>query len=111
MKKAEKILLQSFTKHQDILKQRLKEDDEYAQLWLDSLLEDYSDNKDVNDLIYNLKPLIEAKYTVCEFAKLIGINRITLYKIYSRKMTPSIEMLNKIFTGLGYNLRLSAQKT
>lgn len=111
MKKSEKALLQSFPKYQDILKQRLKEDDEYAQMWLDSLLEDYSESKDVNDLIYNLKPLIEAKYTVCEFAKLIGINRITLYKIYSRKMIPSIEMLNKIFTGLGYNLKLSVQKS
>ena len=111
MKKSEKTLLQSFPKHQDILRQRLKEDDEYTQMWLDSLLEDYSENKDVNDLIYNLKPLIEAKYTVCEFAGLIGINRITLYKIYSRKMIPSIEMLNKIFTGLGYNLKLSVQKS
>ena len=110
MNKSEKALLQGFPKHQDVLKQNLK-DDEYAQMWLNSLLEDYSENKDVNDLIYNLKPLIEAKYTVCEFAKLIGINRITLYKIYSRKMIPSIETLNKIFTGLGYNLKLTVQRT
>ena len=110
MKKSEKTLLQSFPKHQDNLKQQLREDSEYAQMWLESLLEDYSETKDVNDLIYNLKPLIEAKYTVCEFAKLIGINRITLYKIYSRKMIPSLEILNKIFLGLGYNLEFSIKK-
>ena len=110
MQKSEKTLLQSFPKHQDNLKQQLREDSGYAQMWLESILEDYSKTKDVNDLIYNLKPLIEAKYTVCEFAKLIGINRITLYKIYSRKMIPSIEILNKIFLGLGYNLEFSIKK-
>lgn len=103
-------LLKSLPKHQENLKQQLKDDSEYAQMWLDSLLDDYSQTKDVNDLIYNLKPLIEAKYTICEFAKLIGIHRITLYKIFSRKMIPSIEILHKIFLGLGYNLKLSAQK-
>ena len=110
MKKREEILLQSFPKHNDNLKQQLKDDNEYAQMWLDSILDDYSQTKDVNDLIYNLKPLIEAKYTICEFAKLIGIHRITLYKIFSRKMIPSIEILHKIFLGLGYDLKLSAQK-
>lgn len=79
-------------------------------MWLDSLLEDYSETKDVNDLVYNLKPLIESKYTICRFAKLIGIHRITLYKIFSRKMIPSIEILHKIFLGLGYDLKLTAQK-
>ena len=103
-------LLNSLPKHQENLKQQLKDDSEYAQMWLNSILDDYSQTKDVNDLIYNLKPLIEAKYTICEFAKLIGIHRITLYKIFSRKMIPSIEILHKIFLGLGYDLKLSAQK-
>lgn len=110
MNKKEKTLLENFPKHSDNLKEQLKNDSEYAQMWLDSLLEDYSETKDVNDLIYNLKPLIEAKYSICEFANLIGIHRITLYKIFSRKMIPSIEILHKIFAGLGYSLQISAQK-
>ena len=110
MNKKQETLLKSFPKHSDNLKQQLKDDNEYAQMWLGSILDDYSETKDVNDLIYNLKPLIEAKYTICEFAKLIGIHRITLYKIFSRKMIPSIEILHKIFLGLGYDLKLSAQK-
>lgn len=110
MNKQEQTLLNSFPKHNDNLKEQLKNDTEYAQMWLESLLEDYSETKDVNDLINNLKPLIEAKYTICEFAKLIGIHRITLYKIFSRKMVPSIEILHKIFLGLGYDLKISAQK-
>ena len=110
MNKKEKTLLENFPKHSDNLKEQLKNDSEYAQMWLDSLLEDYSETKDVNDLIYNLKPLIEAKYSICEFANLIGIHRITLYKIFSRKMIPSIEILHKIFAGLCYSLQISAQK-
>ena len=110
MNKKEEALIQHFPKYNHNLKQQLKSDNEYAQMWLDSLLEDYSETKDVNDLVYNLKPLIESKYTICEFAKLIGIHRITLYKIFSRKMIPSIEILHKIFLGLGYDLKLTAQK-
>jgi len=107
MNKKEETLLQNFPKHQDNLKEQLRNDNEYAKMWVNSLLEDYSENKDINDLIYNLKPLIETKYTICEFAQLIGIHRITLYKIFSYKMIPSIEILHKIFNGLGYSLKLS----
>lgn len=110
MNKKESTLLSNFPKHKDNLKIQLKNDSEYAKMWLDSLLEDYSETKDVNDLIYNLKPLIEANYTICEFANLVGIHRITLYKIFSKKMIPSIEILHKIFLGLGYDLKLSAEK-
>ena len=110
MNSKEEQLLESFPKHKDFLKQQLRNDEEYAQMWLSSLLDDYSESKDVNDLVYNLKPLIEAKYTICEFAKMIGIHRITLYKIFANKMVPSIEILHKIFSGLGYNLKISAQK-
>ena len=48
--------------------------------------------------------------TICDFAKLVGVHRITLYKIFSKKMTPSIEILHKIFLGLGYDLKLSVEK-
>ncbi len=107
MNQKEKTLLQNFPKHQEYLKEQLLNDNEYAKMWVNSLLEDYSQDKDINDLIYNLKPLIETKYSICEFAQLIGIHRITLYKIFAKKMIPSIEILHKIFQGLGYNLKLS----
>ena len=42
-------------------------------MWLNSILDDYSENKDVNELVYNLKPLIEANYTICEFANLVAL--------------------------------------
>lgn len=110
MNKKESTLLNSLPKHNEYLKQQLSSDSEYAKMWLDSILDDYAETRDVNELIYNLRPLIEAKYTICEFAKLIGIHRITLYKIFSKKMVPSIEVLHKIFLGLGYNLKLTAEK-
>lgn len=103
-------LLDNFPKHQEHLKEQLKNNSTYAKMWLNSLLEDYSKTKDTNSLIYDLRPLIEANYTICEFANIIGIHRITLYKIFSRKMVPSIEILNKIFTGLGYDLKFSVTK-
>lgn len=97
--------INNFPKFNDHLKEQLK-DSEYAKLWVQELLEEYSNTKDINALLYDLKPLIETSYTICAFAEKIGVHRITLYKIFSRKMLPSLEVLNKIFNGLGYNLSL-----
>lgn len=97
--------IEKLPKFDDHLKSRLK-DPIYAKLWVESLLEEYSETKDINTLLYDLKPLIETSYTICAFAEKIGVHRITLYKIFSRKMFPSLEILNKIFNGLGYNLSL-----
>lgn len=100
-----KKIIETFSKFDDHLKEQLK-DPVYAKLWVESLLEEYSQTKDINTLLYDLKPLIESSYTICAFAQKIGVHRITLYKIFSRKMLPSLEILNKIFNGLGYNLSL-----
>lgn len=100
-----KKLIDTFTKFDEHLKTELKNPD-YAKLWVESLLDEYSQTKDINTLLYDLKPLIESSYTICAFAEKIGVHRITLYKIFSRKMLPSLEILNKIFAGLGYNLSL-----
>lgn len=100
-----KAINENFPKFDEHLKSRLK-DPVYAKLWVESLLEEYSQTKDINTLLYDLKPLIETSYTICAFAEKIGVHRITLYKIFSRKMLPSLEILNKIFNGLGYNLAL-----
>lgn len=100
-----KKLIESFPKFDEHLKEQLK-DSRYAKMWVESLLEEYSQTKDINTLLYDLKPLIESSYTICAFAEKIGVHRITLYKIFSRKMLPSLEILNKIFSGLGYNLSL-----
>jgi len=102
--------LTGFPSFDDHLKENLKNDPEYADMWLNDTIAQYSETKDLNDLIYSLKPLIEANYTICDFAKKIGIHRVTLYKIFSRKIVPSIEVLNKIFGGLGYDLCLTAQR-
>ena len=48
MNKKQETLLKSFPKHSDNLKQQLKDDNEYAQMWLGSILDDYSETKDIN---------------------------------------------------------------
>ena len=85
----------------------LLQDDELRTIWVNDALKEYSDTKDVNQLVLRLKPLIEKDYTICEFAKKTGIHRVTLYKIFSYKIVPSVDILNKIFSALGYNLTLS----
>jgi DNA-binding phage protein len=109
MSKKQIELLATFPSFDEDLKEQLK-DIEYADMWLNDTIAEYSKTKDLNDLIYSLKPLIEANYTICDFAKKIGIHRVTLYKIFSRKIVPSIDVLNKIFGGLGYTLHFNAQK-
>jgi DNA-binding phage protein len=110
MSKKQIELLATFPTFDEDLKEHLKNDPEYADMWLNDTIAQYSETKDLNDLIYSLKPLIEANYTICDFAKKVGVHRVTLYKIFSRKIVPSIEVLNKIFGGLGYHLHLTAQR-
>lgn len=108
--KKEKGIISKYPNASEHLLEQLRNDSEYAQMWLGSLVDDYCVDNDMNELIYNLRPLIEAKYTICDFAKLIEINRVTLYKIFSRKIKPSLDVLRKIFSGLGYELELRAKK-
>ena len=54
--KKEENLLNKFPRHKEFFKEQLKADSEYAKMWLESILQDYTDTKDVNELIYNLMP-------------------------------------------------------
>ena len=100
------LLLNTFPDFDDFLHSELQ-DDELRTIWVNDALKEYSDTKDVNQLVLRLKPLIEKDYTICEFAKKTGIHRVTLYKIFSYKIVPSVDILNKIFSALGYNLNFS----
>ncbi len=106
MNSKEQDLLNTFPKFDDFLNAELQ-DNEMRTIWVNDALKEYSDTKDVNQLVLRLKPLIEKDYTICEFAKKTGIHRVTLYKIFSYKIIPSVDVLNKIFSALGYNLTLS----
>jgi DNA-binding phage protein len=109
MNKQKNTLLDSFPSHYDIVKEQLQDVD-FAREWLEDAINEYCRTKNINELIVDLKPLIEAKYSICEFAKICGLHRLTLYKIFARKIIPSVETLNKIFTGLGYELALQFRK-
>jgi len=109
MNKKEKSLINTLPKFSEHLKDELK-NPQYAQEWVKSILKDYEETKDLNELVYNLKPLIEANYTIGDFAAKIGVNRVSLYKIFSNKTKPSIDMLSKIFTGLGFELKFDIRK-
>ena len=76
------LLLNTFPDFDDFLHSELQ-DDELRTIWVNDALKEYSDTKDVNQLVLRLKPLIEKDYTICEFAKKTGIHRVTLYKIFS----------------------------
>jgi DNA-binding phage protein len=109
LSKKQKALLDSFPSHLDLVKEQLQ-DIEFAREWLEVTLKEYSQTKNIKELIMSLKPLIEAQYSICEFAEICGIHRLTLYRIFSRKSVPSLETLNKIFSGLGYELALQFRK-
>ncbi len=106
MRNEAKNLINTFPLFDDFLKSELN-DEELRRAWIDNALKEYSQTKDVNQLVLCLKPLIEKDYTICEFAKLTGIHRVTLYKIFSYKIIPSVDVLNRIFSTLGYSLTLS----
>lgn len=109
MNKKEKKLLDSFTNFDEILLDDLQ-NPEFAQEYFNSILNDYIRNKKTVDFLQCLKPLIEAKENISEFARKTGISRAYLYKIFKNKVNPEFETLEKIFKGLGFELSITVKK-
>jgi DNA-binding phage protein len=105
MNERQRALLDSFPSHHDLVLEHLQ-DIEFAKMWLKSSIKEYRKSKNMNELLIDLSPLIESKYEISEFAKLCSINKTTLSKILSRKLTPNLDHLDKIFKALGYKMTL-----
>ncbi len=79
----------------------LKNNSKEAQLYLNVALEE----DDPEDFLVALKNVVEA-HGITKTAKLAGLNRVSLYKMLSKKGNPSIFSLAAILKALGFEFRI-----
>ena len=97
MKSAQKKQLGNYQKH---LIESLKDSDE-ATAYLNAALED----DDPQSFLVALKKIVEAN-GISRTARLSGLNRVSLYKMLSKKGNPSMTSLYAVLRALGLALRI-----
>lgn len=91
-------------KFDDYIISRLSTDKEFATEYLNSALEEYSNDLNSDALALSIKRLIKAQGSVIDFAKVSDINREHLYRIFNSKAVPNSNTLFKIIFNLGFKL-------
>jgi len=104
-----KQLIDTFTNFDDDLQQELR-NPEIAQAYLQEILSEYYNDKDVDLFLHCLKPLIKAQGTVAKFSEKTGINRTYLYKIFNHKVKPEFHTLVNILDKLGFEFTIKTKK-
>ncbi len=94
-------LSDTFSDFDDYLIQDLK-NPEQLQGYLEEILKEYYNDKNLNLFLHCLKPLIKAQGSVAKFAEKTGINRTYLYKIFNNKVSPEFHTIAKILENLGF---------
>jgi len=104
-----KKLIDTFTNFNDYLTEDLK-DPEQAQVYLQEILNEYYNDKDIDNFLHCLKPLIKSHGSVAKFAEKTGINRTYLYKIFNNKVKPEFHTLVNILENLGFEFTVKVKK-
>jgi probable addiction module antidote protein len=106
---SKKKLLETFTDFDDYLIQDLK-DSESAQNYLQEILTEYYNDKNIDLFLHCLKPLIKAQGSISRFSEKTGINRTYLYKIFNNKVKPEFHTLVNILENLGFQFTVKSKK-
>ena len=90
----------------ETLKERLKNDPEEAQAYLEVALEEFEENRDTAMLLKTLRYVAEAQGGIPTLARKVGMNKQSLYKVFSDEGNPRLDTIGTILHGLGYRLAL-----
>ena len=104
-----KQLIDTFTNFDDDLQKELK-NPEIAQEYLQEILSEYYNDKDIDMFLHCLKSLVKAHGTVAKFSEKTGINRTYLYKIFNHKVKPEFHTLVNILDKLGFEFTVKTKK-
>ena len=87
--------------HDEMMKQRLRDDDEFAVEYLKAAFEDTQEPK---VLLIALRRLAEARGGLAKTAKAAGIERESLYRALSVQGNPRLSTLLAVTNALGFTL-------
>lgn len=88
------------------LKERFKNNPEEAQAYLEVALEEFEENRDTSILLKALRNVAEAQGGIPTLARKVGMNKQSLYKVFSDEGNPRLDTVGTILHGLGYRLSL-----
>ena len=90
----------------EFTKEYLKESPENMIGYLETALEEFENDGDLDALLLAIKRISELKGGITELAKKTNLSRQNLYKIFSHKVNPRFDTLLKILKALGYTFSI-----
>ncbi|MBI1925268.1 putative addiction module antidote protein [Candidatus Poribacteria bacterium] len=106
------LILQNILKNSRPYEEGLYEDlqdPEEAQAYLEAGFEGYEEDGDMATLLLIVRDIINARGGIDQLAQKTDIDRQSLTATLDGDVTPSLEFLLKILSGLGFRIRLERQ--
>ena len=106
-KAIEKKSYKALPKYEDLLIKQLKSK-RAAALYLQESLEDYQKEGDAEVLLLAFRHIAQAQGGISKLAKKTHLHEKTLYRTLSSKGNPRLDTVWKLFSALGFKLKLAA---
>ena len=102
-------ILETCIHHEDYMIECLQ-DKENQRLWLETNLEEFAKDGNINAFIRSLQYVVKARGrgAISALAKETKMNRSNLSDILNGKTIPKIDTTLKILNGLGYKIQLES---
>ena len=84
------------------------EDPEYAQVYLETALEEYAKDRDSDAFLLALRDVAEAQGGLGKLADETELNRAGIYKALSVRGNPRLDTMERILHGLGFRLSIES---
>lgn len=94
---------QSLSSYEKLIKS-VRENPEYAQIFLDETMNDVANNDDKSVLLKVLRIFAEAQGGMAELSENSGINREALYRALGPSGNPTLTTLIAVLNALGFRL-------
>jgi len=95
--------------HEDYMQEKLQDKD-YQRIYLESSLEEFAQDGNINAFIRSLQYVVKARGrgAITSLAKELKMDRSNLSDILNGKVQPKISTTLKLLNGLGYKIELKS---
>ncbi|MGK3125750.1 addiction module antidote protein [Candidatus Pantoea formicae] len=95
---------QKAVSHDDAMVAELRENPDYAEIYLQTALEDIYEEGGIAAFLIALRRVVEARGGISEISRKSGLSRQQLYKTLSEKGNPTLTTLTEITRAAGVRL-------
>ena len=83
--------MRKYRKHRDVVIEKLKEDTEYRDRYMQLAVEEYQQDKDMQAFLLSLRYVAEALGGIPELSRKTNIGKTSLYKVLSGDGNPKLD--------------------